>query len=528
MTSYDSIRNDRDSQLEQPEDELIASSKGNPILDQDGTGARPLPTMRRLPSATNPDPPVVWQQGSGPRASYRHRRQARRDCTHSTVVRFHDDNFVCPNCLCEPIEGYVYHCVEDLELRLNNAIFEDNFVAWDEFGEGLAKLVKPPARGPDRRTTADRQTILAEMTAEQKANYTEEEIEKLVAQRKHALVAARISAAQAGNTSDKPWVLSPRQECDMEFCHSCRPCFAERSYLSLNGIVNGDVPATAALGFGFHAYSSRPLYDPNVTRNLGLRRPPEPFPASHTQFNLMDLIESHLNQLNTYPPPQQNFDFQHSHAVGYPLGSIMNESHEPKAGSGFFGCEVVRPPWTPPPTPPLIECNDQGEAIGGSTVIPHDGRSPISIRGNSFVRQQVFQTVPGGIVHSSADDLGEKIPRNLPACIFEQDRLKYLTEEACDVGLGLPFSQEEYKFACSTMLPPADFDEVFALNDGDTRSASTLVVKHLDLSHDLRPKTKMERIEEEEGHFGENPLQVVDGIALTEEAVQTGTPDIVI
>lgn len=78
------------------------------------------------------------------------------------------------------------------------------------------------------------------------------------------------------------------------------------------------------------------------------------------------------------------------------------------------------------------------------------------------------------------------------------------------------------------MLPPADFDEVFALNDGDTRSASTLVVKHLDLSHDLRPKTKMERIEEEEGHFGENPLQVVDGIALTEEAVQTGTPDIVI
>ncbi|TLD31674.1 hypothetical protein PspLS_02025 [Pyricularia sp. CBS 133598] len=526
MSLHDPIHDDRGFQVDQPDDDLITNSNEAPVLDQDGSNAPILPIMSTFPSTTNSDPPVVWQQGSGPRSNYQYRRQAHRDCTHSTVVRFHDDNFVCPNCLCEPIEGYIYHCVEDLELRLNNAIFENNFVAWDEFGEGLAKLVKPPARGPDRRATADRETILAEMTAEQRASYTEEQVEKVVAQRKQALVAARASAAQAGNTSDRPWVLSPRQECEMEFCHSCRPYFAERCYLSLTGIVNGDVPATAALGIGFHAYSSRPLYDPNVAKNLGLRRPPEPFPASHTQFNLMDLIESHLNQFSTYQTPQQNFDFQHSHAMRFPIGPNANESNEPNA-SGFFGCEVVRPPWTPPPTPPLAECNDHGETIGSSTIIPHDGRSPLSIRGKSFVRQQVFQTVPGGIAHSSADDLDEKIPRNLPACIFKQDQLKYLTEEACDVGLGLPFSQEEYNSACSTMLPPPDSEEVFGLNDGDTGPASILTVKNNDLDCDLRPKTKMERTEEE-GHFGEKPLQVVDGIALTEEAVQTGTLDIVI
>ncbi|TLD05479.1 uncharacterized protein PgNI_09424 [Pyricularia grisea] len=527
MSLYAPICDDQVFQLDQQENGLTSNNNDTHVVDQHGTGARPLPTMSTFPSTTNPDPPLVWQQGSGPRSNYQPRRQTHRDCTHSTVVRFHDDNFVCPNCLCEPIEGYVYHCVEDLELRLSNAIFEDNFVAWDELGEGLAKLVKPPARGPDRRATADRETILSEIKAEQRAGYTEEQIERLVAQRKQALEAARASVAQAGNTSGKPWVLSPRQECEMEFCHSCRPYFAERSYLSLNGIVNGDVPATAALGFGFHAYSSRPLYDPNVARNLGLRRPPEPFPASHTQFNLMDLIQSHLNQLSTYPTPQQNFDFQHSHAMGFPIGPIANGSHEPNA-SGFFGCEVVRPPWTPPPTPPLAECNDQGGNIGSSTVIPHDGRSPLSIRGNSFVRQQVFQTVPGGIAHSSADDLNKKIPRNLPACIFKQDQLKYLTEEACDVGLGLPFSQEEYNTACLTMLPPPDSEEVFGLKDSDIRPANTMYLKDLDLDHDLRPKTNMERIEEEEGHFGESPLQVADGIALTEEAVQTGTPDIVI
>ncbi|TLS30520.1 hypothetical protein PpBr36_03674 [Pyricularia pennisetigena] len=527
MSLHDSIHDEQGFQLDPQGNDLITNSDDT-LVDQDGTNAPLLPTMITFPSAANRDPPLVWQQGSGPRLNHQPRRQTPRDCTHSTVVRFHDDNFVCPNCLCEPIEGYVYHCVEDLEIRLNNAILENNFVAWDEFGKGLAKLVKPPTRGPDRRATADRETILAEMTAEQRASYTEEQIEKLVAQRKQALVAARASAAQGGNSSDRPWVLSPRQECDMEFCHACRPYFAERSYLSLNGIVNGDVPATAALGFGFHAYSSRPLYNPKVARNLGLRRPPEPFPASHTQFSLMDLIESHVNQLNTYPPPHQTFDFQHSHAMGFPLTPFASGSYEPKAGSGFFGCEVTRPPWTPPPTPHSVESNDQYKSIGSSNIISHGGRSPFSIKGNSFVRQQLFQTVPGGIAHSSADDLNEKIPRSLPACIFKQGQLKYMTEEACDVGLGLPFNREEYDSACSTMLPPPDSEEVFGLSDGDVRPVSTMTVKDHGIARDLRPKTRMECIEEEEGQFGESPLQVMDGIALTEEAVQAGTPDIVI
>lgn len=50
----------------------------------------------------------------------------------------------------------------------------------------------------------------------------------------------------------------------------------ERSFLSLNGIVNGDIPATAITGFGFHLQRKRPVALVKHVINLGLRPNPPP------------------------------------------------------------------------------------------------------------------------------------------------------------------------------------------------------------------------------------------------------------
>ena len=38
--------------------------------------------------------------------------------------------------------------------------------------------------------------------------------------------------------------------------------------------MNGDVPATASTGFGFHLIGERPVVDAKIVRGLGLRQNP--------------------------------------------------------------------------------------------------------------------------------------------------------------------------------------------------------------------------------------------------------------
>lgn len=69
----------------------------------------------------------------------------------------------------------------------------------------------------------------------------------------------------------KPWLPLKGGECQFKCCHFCRQSLLDRSYLSLDGIVNDDVPATAITGFGFHLQKHRPVAPVKHVRNLGLR-----------------------------------------------------------------------------------------------------------------------------------------------------------------------------------------------------------------------------------------------------------------
>lgn len=72
----------------------------------------------------------------------------------------------------------------------------------------------------------------------------------------------------------RPWVTEEQDECQFKCCAKCRPLSAQRSYLSLDAIMSGECPSTAATGFGFHLQGSRPVIDARTLRNIGYRPVP--------------------------------------------------------------------------------------------------------------------------------------------------------------------------------------------------------------------------------------------------------------
>ena len=57
---------------------------------------------------------------------------------------------------------------------------------------------------------------------------------------------------------DRPWVPSEQFECQHKACHRCYPVGAERSWVSLNAVANGDIAPSLAIGFSWSYSRTRP------------------------------------------------------------------------------------------------------------------------------------------------------------------------------------------------------------------------------------------------------------------------------
>ncbi len=175
---------------------------------------------------------------------------------------------------------------------------------------GLLFGDKPQVKARSAQSRSDKLSFLKEITPEQMKTYTPDQIATILKQREHvsfslspfivlshaaqlldvvdkeyqaACREKRISSAAiyAGirpppgfGFSEKPWVPDYTEECQVRCCHACRPLLEARSYLSLNGILEGDIPLTAATGFGFHYTGARPLVDADVVKKIGCRAVP--------------------------------------------------------------------------------------------------------------------------------------------------------------------------------------------------------------------------------------------------------------
>lgn len=147
---------------------------------------------------------------------------------------------------------------------------------FDDIGEMFSHQLKRPDRGPAARS--DKLSLLEELTPEQIESLSAPQLAQLLQQRGHAneqAITDRFGFLGLAGC-ERPYLKNETQECKQTLCPACGKGMMgdEVSFLDLDGILQGDIPPTVALGYGFRK-SGRPIADANIVRNIGLRKAPE-------------------------------------------------------------------------------------------------------------------------------------------------------------------------------------------------------------------------------------------------------------
>jgi hypothetical protein len=135
----------------------------------------------------------------------------------------------------------------------------------------------------------------------------------------------------------KPWISS--NECKFKCCQNCRPHSVERGYLSINGIVTDDIPASAITGFGFHLLESRPVSLAKHVKSLGLRPPPPVRASSRWDFRLLNTNVSQT-LMKPIPFPPQN---QYQQVGRYQATSTLRARPAQGVGLGLVNTSSTSP-----------------------------------------------------------------------------------------------------------------------------------------------------------------------------------------
>ncbi|KAJ0168406.1 hypothetical protein CTA2_6412 [Colletotrichum tanaceti] len=223
-----------------------------------------------------------------------HPARAFAACTHLTMVRVYSYVLRCDSCGNYGPFGWLYRCSQDQEEILRDSILSGDEVTFDELGRRLITAVQPRNRGPERRS-GNAACFLEEMPPKDiTTTYTSDQLLTIFNQRKHLGEVLRRESFRKKSTSTQghdgarqsttydlddilsrnistPWVPRAKDECVYKICPYCRPGGADRAYISLDGVVEGNIPATAATGYGFHLFRQRPVCSSSLVANLGLR-----------------------------------------------------------------------------------------------------------------------------------------------------------------------------------------------------------------------------------------------------------------
>ncbi|TAQ90635.1 hypothetical protein B7494_g1043 [Chlorociboria aeruginascens] len=255
------------------------------------------------------------------------------------MTRLFTKEFKCIVCCKEGPMGWLYRCTQDREL-----LIEDDM----ERGYGGEKLdaicdLYPQSMSPRKGSPAARASklaVLEEFNNRDIESYSASQLNHIITQRSHVLDVAKeqaleqycqeadqapknlprsISRIPSALPVKKPWLLSKTAECQFKCCYFCRPSLDDRSYLSLNGIADGDIPPTAITGFGFHLEKRRPVGLVKDVLNLGLRvPPPPPPPRSESEYYASSEYSSSHSSVRT-PTRRPHSTRRRSSALGLGL-----------------------------------------------------------------------------------------------------------------------------------------------------------------------------------------------------------------
>ncbi|KAL7935609.1 hypothetical protein V8C35DRAFT_278624 [Trichoderma chlorosporum] len=220
------------------------------------------------------------------------------------MSRIYSPSLLCSNCHYPGPSGWLYQCTQDREDLIEFAVARGDFISMDQFGCQLTPMMRIRKGSPAARE--DRLSFFQEINQEQLAKYRPDQVAHILRQRENvqlviqrdkvrknsAAILSRLAepygldSASCNIGFQKPWLCAPQEECQYRVCQNCRPGCADRAFLSLNAVADGEVPPTAAAGYSFHLLGQRPVVDADVLKSIGCR--PVPLPqysssaSSHT------------------------------------------------------------------------------------------------------------------------------------------------------------------------------------------------------------------------------------------------------
>ncbi|KAK1835136.1 hypothetical protein QBC39DRAFT_251046, partial [Podospora conica] len=200
-------------------------------------------------------------------------------CNHYTMTRLYYPKYKCDNCGHPGPSGWLYRCTVDREALIILSKEKGLPYAFDSLGRRFAETMTLGKRGPQAR--ADKLSFLKELNKEELATYTPEQLVIISKQRDNvrryhdpqSQVAAKIEESRKDKAPypDRPWMPSPDSECQFKVCQSCHHFAKEKSYVSLDAIVNDEVPPTVATAYGFGLLGFRQMSHVDVVKNAGYR-----------------------------------------------------------------------------------------------------------------------------------------------------------------------------------------------------------------------------------------------------------------
>lgn len=239
---------------------------------------------------------------------------AKGSCTHLTLTRLYDA-FDCSQCtLCHrrPPLGWLYRCTQDFDGLLPVSDFSEAFdpvrtdydvqlftlshsisqaanaghytdeqlhQLWQQKGEvrRAVQHTRPVTAGSDTTTSSSSYSLPASTTASTIRSSTCDSEPDFCSElsARHPLHAIQETHDNISETTESQPIsivrLSPIPPCDFKVCHTCRPIYRDRAWMSLNAAVDGALKTPSTCEF-----DNRRISDVAVVRGIGAPRLEQP------------------------------------------------------------------------------------------------------------------------------------------------------------------------------------------------------------------------------------------------------------
>ncbi|KAH6952718.1 hypothetical protein DER45DRAFT_356865 [Fusarium avenaceum] len=221
-------------------------------------------------------------------------------CTHLTMTRVYDPSLKCSSCHEHGPFGWLYQCSQDREEMIEEKLSYMDYLDYYFRKDTVVRKGSAEAR-------RDKLSFLDGLTPKQMASYRPDQIATILRQREElknviAKEEFRKSSSVLFSTVSPPpgldvslnnnpsagrLIYDAEPECHYKVCPRCRPICADRAFLSLNAVANGEIPPTAAAGYGFESLHGRPVISKVVIKHINEHRP-KPQVGSRRMMELLD------------------------------------------------------------------------------------------------------------------------------------------------------------------------------------------------------------------------------------------------